>query len=109
MDLQNNFIQSDKNLQEVLEKWDKKILPFLPGCLDGLAKKTGAVQRKRGGTFCIRFIKNVIFIWYCVKKKYKLKVNFSYNIPFFHPVNLSILFNFCLYTFSYSFGDRYVQ
>ncbi len=43
MDLQNNFTQLDKNLQEVLEKWDKKILPFLPGCLDGLAKKTGAV------------------------------------------------------------------
>ena len=24
MDLQNNFTQLDKNLQEVLEKWDKK-------------------------------------------------------------------------------------
>ncbi len=48
MNLQNNFTQSDKNLQEVLEKWDKKILPFLPESLDGLAKKTGALQRKRG-------------------------------------------------------------
>ena len=47
--------------------------------------------------------------WYYVKKKYKLKVNFSYNIPFFHPANLSILSNSCLYTFSYSFGDRYPQ
>ena len=50
-----------------------------------------------------------VLLWYYVKKKYKLKVNFSYNIPFFHPANLSILSNSCLYTFSYSFGDRYPQ
>ena len=48
MNLQNNFTKLDKNLQEVLEKWDKKILPFLPECLDGLARKTGIIQRKRG-------------------------------------------------------------
>ena len=35
MNLQNNFTRLDKNLKEVLEKWDKKILPFLPECLDG--------------------------------------------------------------------------
>ena len=50
-----------------------------------------------------------VALWYYVKKKYKLKVNFSYNIPFFHPASLSILSNSCLYTFSYSFGDRYPQ
>lgn len=48
MNLQNNFTKPDSDLQEVLEKWDKKILPFLPESLDGLARKTGAVQRKRG-------------------------------------------------------------
>jgi len=35
-------------LQEVLEKWDKKILPYLPENLDGLAVKTGVMQRKHG-------------------------------------------------------------
>lgn len=61
MNLQNNFTKLDKNLQKVLEKWDKKILPFLPECLDGLAKNRDCTKKERG-TFCIMFIKNVIFI-----------------------------------------------
>lgn len=37
----------EKNLQEVLDKWNKKILPNLPEHLDELASQTGAIQRKR--------------------------------------------------------------
>lgn len=67
-----------------------------------------AIQKKWFYSF-EDFFENKEEIWYYVKKKYKLKVNFSSSIPFFHPANLSILSNSCLYTFSYSFGDRYPQ
>ncbi len=39
MNLQNNFTKPDPDLQEVLEKWDRKILPFLPGSLKRSRKK----------------------------------------------------------------------
>ena len=48
MNLQNNFNRQNKNLQDVLKKWDEKILPHLPENLEELAFKTGALQRKRG-------------------------------------------------------------
>lgn len=64
MNLQNNFTRTNKNLQEALEKWDKKILPFLPDCLDELAKKTGAVQRKRGVRSTSDLLK-MLFLYAC--------------------------------------------
>lgn len=64
MNLQNNFTKLDKNLQEVLEKWDKKILPFLPECLDGLARKTGIIQRKRGVRSASDLLK-MLFLYAC--------------------------------------------
>lgn len=48
MNLQNNFNRQNKNLQDVLKKWDEKILPHLPENLEELAFKTGTLQRKRG-------------------------------------------------------------
>ena len=48
MNLQINSIKSNKDLKAVLEKWNKKILPFLPKWLDDLARQTGVIQRKRG-------------------------------------------------------------
>ena len=64
MDLQNNCTKLDKNLQEVLEKWDRKILPFLPVCLDKLASKTGVVQRKRGIHSASDLLK-MLFLYAC--------------------------------------------
>ncbi len=48
MNLQNHFAKPQKDLQEAIEKWNKKILPHLPKNLDELAKKAKAMQRKRG-------------------------------------------------------------
>ena len=40
------------------------MLPFLPGCLDGLARKTGAVQRKRGVRSASDLLK-MLFLYAC--------------------------------------------
>ena len=47
MDLQNNSNRQNKNLQDVLKKWDEKI-PHLPKNLEELVLNTGTLQRKRG-------------------------------------------------------------
>ncbi len=48
MNLQNNSNRQNKNLQDVLKKWDEKILPHLPKNLEELVLNTGTLQRKRG-------------------------------------------------------------
>ena len=48
MDLQNNFIQSDKNLQEVLEKCDKKYFLFYQDTWMDLLKKQGLYKEREG-------------------------------------------------------------
>ena len=79
MNLQNNFTQLDKNLQEVLEKWDKKILPFLPEDLDGLAKKTGAVQRKRGVRSASGLLK-MLFLYACSSISFRVLAAAAYAL-----------------------------
>ncbi len=79
MDLQNNFTQSDKNLQEVLEKWDKKILPFftwMPGCT---YKKTGAVQRKRGLHSASGLLK-MLFLYACSSISFRVLAAAAYAL-----------------------------
>lgn len=48
MNLQNHSTKSNDNIQGVLKNWDNKILPHLPQQMDETAKRTGAIQRKRG-------------------------------------------------------------
>lgn len=48
MNLQNNFTTRGSSIQEIFKNWDSKILPHLPQRLDEMAKRTGAMQRKRG-------------------------------------------------------------
>ncbi len=48
MNLENNFTTSNSDIQEVLKNWNRKILPHLPQQLDEMAKRTGAMKRKRG-------------------------------------------------------------
>ena len=79
MNLQNNFTQPDKILQEVLEKWDKKILPFLPEDLDGLAKKTGAVQRKRGVRSASGLLK-MLFLYACSSISFRVLAAAAYAL-----------------------------
>lgn len=48
MNLQNDSTRLNSSIQETLKNWDKKILPYLPQQIDEMAKRTGALQRKRG-------------------------------------------------------------
>gem|GEM_PF-3981390 len=43
------------------------------------------------------------------QEKVQVKSELFLQHSIFYPINLSILFNFCSYAFSYSFGDRYPQ
>ena len=79
MNLQNNFTKLDKNLQEVLEKWDKKILPFLPECLDGLARKTGIIQRKRGVRSASDLLK-MLFLYACSSISFRVLAAAAYAL-----------------------------
>ena len=79
MNLQNNFTRLDKNLKEVLEKWDKKILPFLPECLDGLARKTGAVQRKRRLCSASGLLK-MLFLYACSSISFRVLAAAAYAL-----------------------------
>ncbi len=49
MDLQNNFIQSDKNLQEVLEKWDKFCISCYHHFFSTIIKRSREKAGKNGG------------------------------------------------------------
>ena len=79
MNLQNNFTKPDSDLQEVLEKWDKKILPFLPESLDGLARKTGAVQRKRGIRSASDLLK-MLFLYACSNISFRILAAAAYTL-----------------------------
>lgn len=71
MNLQNNYNKLNKNLQENMEKWDKKIVPFLPEGLDELAIQTGAMQRKRGIHSAIDLLK-ILFLYACSNISFRI-------------------------------------
>lgn len=71
MNLQNNSNRQNKNLQDVLKKWDEKILPHLPKNLEELALKTGAMQRKRGILSATDLLK-ILFIYACQEISFRM-------------------------------------
>lgn len=71
MNLQNNFSRQNKNLQDVLKKWDEKIFPHLPENLEKLALKTGALQRKRGIRSATDLLK-ILFIYASQKISFRM-------------------------------------
>ena len=71
MNLQNNFSRQNKNLQDVLKKWDEKIFPHLPENLEELALKTGALQRKRGIRSATDLLK-ILFIYASQKISFRM-------------------------------------
>lgn len=48
MNAKNDSNKLNNSLQEVFKNWNNKILPYLPQQMDDMAKRTGALQRKRG-------------------------------------------------------------
>jgi hypothetical protein len=71
MNLQNNFNKLNSKIQEVFENWDNKILPHLPQQMDEMAKRTGALHRKRGVCSSIDLLR-ILFLYACS--------NFSFRI-----------------------------
>lgn len=71
MNLQNDFNKLDSKIQEVFENWDNKILPHLPQQMDEMAKRTGALHRKRGVCSCVDLLK-MLFLY--------ASPNFSFHI-----------------------------
>lgn len=71
MNLQNNSNRQNKNLQDVLKKWDEKILPHLPENLEELALKTDALQRKRRIRSATDLLK-ILFIYACQKISFRM-------------------------------------
>ena len=71
MNLQNNFNKLNSKIQEVFENWDNKILPHLPQQMDEMAKRTGALHRKRGVCSCVDLLR-MLFLY--------ASSNFSFRI-----------------------------
>ena len=71
MNLQNDFNKLDSKIQEVFENWDNKILPYLPLQMDEMAKRTGAMHRKRGVCSCVDLLR-MLFLY--------ASSNFSFRI-----------------------------
>ena len=111
MNLQNDSIKLEKDLQAVMEKWDKKILPHLPKNLDDLAKKTGVIQRKRGVHSAADLLK-ILFLYACSKFSFRIlayvagilgisnisdtawRKRFSQAVPFLHEILHFLLSSF---------------
>ena len=62
MNLQTDFTKLNRNIQEAFKKWDNKILPYLPKQMDEMAKRTGAIQRKRGVCSCVDLLR-MLFLY----------------------------------------------
>ena len=71
MKLQNDINKLNNKIQEVFENWDNKILPHLPQHMDEIAKRTGALQRKRGVCSCVDLLR-ILFLY--------ASSNFSFRI-----------------------------
>ncbi len=71
MNLQNDFNKLNSEIQEVFKNWDNKILPHLPQHMDEIAKRTGALQRKRSVCSCIDLLR-ILFLY--------ASSNFSFRI-----------------------------
>ena len=114
MNLQNNFNKQNKNLQDVLKRWDEKILPFLPDYLDELARKTGAIQRKRGLGSASGLLK-MLFLYACSNISFRILAAAAYlGYPIFlilHGENISqnpptFYMKFCISSYHHSFQKQ---
>ena len=62
MNFQNDFNKVNSKIQEVFKNWDNKILPHLPQQMDEMAKRTGALHRKRGVCSCVDLLR-MLFLY----------------------------------------------
>ena len=71
MNLQNDFNKLDSKIQEVFENWDNKILPHLPQQMDAMAKRTGALHRKRGVCSCVDLLR---MFFLCASSNFSFRI-----------------------------------
>ena len=108
MNLQNDFNKLDSKIQEVFENWDNKILPHLPQQMDAMAKRTGALHRKRGVCSCVDLLR---MFFLCASSNFSFRIlaasacalgistisdtawrkRFSKAAPFLHEILHSLL------------------
>ena len=72
MNFQNNFTKQNSNIQEIFKHWDNKILPHLPDQIDEMAKRTGAIQRKRGVCSAIDLLR-MLFLYASSKFSFRFR------------------------------------
>lgn len=71
MNLQKYFNRKDKNTQDISDNWDKIILPKLPKNLDEIARKEGAIIRKRGLRSATGLLK-ILFLYACCNLSFRI-------------------------------------
>ena len=111
MNSQNNSTKLNEDLQKVMEKWNEKILSFLPEGLDELAFQTGAIKRKRGIHSAPDLLK-ILFLYACSNISFRIlaavscalgisdisdtawRKHFSKSADFLHEILHSMLSSF---------------
>lgn len=71
MNLQRDSIKASQILQEHLEIWDSKILPYLPEDLDELAGEAGALKRRRG-IHSVADLLKILFLYACSSISFRM-------------------------------------
>ena len=121
MNFQNDFNKLNSKIQEVFKNWDNKILPHLPQQMDEMAKRTGALHRKRGVCSCIDLLR-MLFLYACSNFSFRIlaaaacalgvstisdtawRKHFSKAAPFLRELLHSLLSAFLPATDSSAFG-----
>ena len=71
MNFQNDFNKVNSKIQEVFKNWDNKILPHLPQQMDEMAKRTGALHRKRGVCSCLDLLR---MLFLCASSNFSFRI-----------------------------------
>lgn len=71
MNLQNHYTKSNHNVQEIFKNWDNQILPHLPQQIEEIAKRTHAMQRKRGVCSCTDLLK-MLFLYVSSNRSFRI-------------------------------------
>lgn len=112
MNLQDNSTKLISSIQETFKNWGNKILPHLPQQMDEMAKRAGAMQRRRGICSAVDLL-GMLFLYAGSKSSFRIlavatcalgisdisdtawRIHFSKAAPFLreilHPLLLSLL------------------
>lgn len=108
MNLQSYFNNSDKNIQDISNNWNKIFFQHLPKNLDKIAEQEGVLKRKRGLRSAAELLK-ILFLYACSNLSFRVlaaascalgtadisdtawRKHFSKSAPFLHGVLQAML------------------